>query len=173
MTAIIVSIVTLRRNTAQFRQQRLDARDDKLRAEIANLSAALTQRGDQLDIVVARSRELVDSITTDATSAEEIKGRYVWGNKAILAQEVSELYTRIGTHATTITMLTGDQVITDLVDRITEAAREERLIYRKRLTIVPPDERDELDRRSVEVRNAINVAREQLVALGRERLGTD
>ncbi len=53
-TAIIVSarfnVLTLRRSGAQFHQQRIDARDDKLRTEIADLCAAVSERRHQLNI---------------------------------------------------------------------------------------------------------------------------
>lgn len=180
VTAIIVSIVTLRRNTAQFRQQRLDARDDKLRTEIANLSAALTQRIVQLNMLVSRTGELTQSLKeAGVLDEDELRLRYVWGGKIIFAQEVSGLYTQIDSHATTITMLTADPAITELVDRISTAATEERQYYERRLglylegPLLPkPEEKEELDCRNDEVVETISVARQELVNLGRERWGT-
>jgi hypothetical protein len=123
-TAIIVSIVTLRRNAAQFEQQRRDARDDKLRTEIANLTAAMNEIRHKIFIAVERSTELTRSITGEADPNVR-RLRYTTGINAVLGQEVSGTYLRINSHAVTIIMTTSDDAITHPVVRIIEAARKQ------------------------------------------------
>jgi hypothetical protein len=45
IASVTVSVITLRRNASQFEQGRIDARNDKLRAEVIDLISALSQRG--------------------------------------------------------------------------------------------------------------------------------
>ena len=122
VTAIIVSIVSLRRNAAQFQQQRLDARDDKLRTEIANLTAAVNEIRHKIFIAVERSTELTRSIIGEVDPNVR-RLRYRTGVNAILGQEVSGTYLRINAHAVTIMMTTNDDAITQPVVQIIEAAR--------------------------------------------------
>jgi hypothetical protein len=163
---------TLRQSADQFATQRLDAREDKLRAEIASLSAALTQRSAQLDILVSRAVELRKSL--DELDEIEQKRRYYLSAKVIFAESVSGLYTTIFSHATTIKMLTNDEAITKLVDRITKACNEESEHYERLLNLSsePLLGTREYTEHIAEVIDSITVSRQQLVHLGRKRWAT-
>ena len=41
ISSVVVSVITLRRNTSHFEQSRLDARNDKLREEVIDLISAI------------------------------------------------------------------------------------------------------------------------------------
>ncbi len=68
-------------------------------------------------------------------------------------------------------MLTADPAIVQLANGISTAAREERLVYEKRLGLPKSEETDELDRRGVELVVELEEARTELVKLGRQRWG--
>src|ERR1700739_1388277 len=56
--SVVVSVITLRRNTSHFEQSRIDTRNDKLRVEVIDLTSALSQRRSQVAIVFQRIRQL-------------------------------------------------------------------------------------------------------------------
>src|SRR6201997_2773117 len=58
VASVTVNVITLRRNASHFEQGRIDARNDKLRAEVIDLISALSERQSQVAIVVQRIRQL-------------------------------------------------------------------------------------------------------------------
>jgi hypothetical protein len=58
VASVAISVITLRRNENAFEQSRIDARTDKLRAEVIDLISALSQRSSQTAIVVQRIKQL-------------------------------------------------------------------------------------------------------------------
>jgi hypothetical protein len=173
-TAIIVSIVSLRRNTAQFEQQRRDARDDKLRTEIANLTAATNEIRHTIFMAVERSTELTRSISDEADPNAR-RARYRASINAVVGQAVSGTYLRINAHAVSIIMTTNDEAITHPVVRIIEAARTQQSLVETMLTQPgepaprPAGEFTGEIRRQSETMEA---ARKELLNYGHEHWGT-
>jgi hypothetical protein len=115
--AVIVStvfnVVTLRRSARHFQQGRIDARNDKLRAEIAAFNVALGERKSQLDVFLYRIQEIANtSSLDDPAGASELE------QSARAALSVADIYRRISSHTFAINMLTDDSQITACVNRI-------------------------------------------------------
>lgn len=61
IASVVVRVITLSRNARQFEQTRLDARNDKLKAEIAALQTVLDERSSRQAVFTKR---LTDSMST-------------------------------------------------------------------------------------------------------------
>jgi hypothetical protein len=123
--AAVFTVVTLRRTAAQFRQGRLDARNDKLRQEIAAYNAAAGERQSQLDIYLHRVGELVRALPAVRTPAKLEQFRQ--DLKAAFSETVSDVYRRTGAHSFAINILTDDPGILDHVNSIQGGFAEERV----------------------------------------------
>jgi hypothetical protein len=142
IVAIIVSarfnVPTLRRSAAQFQHQRRDARDDKLRAEVAALLVALGERGTQHNNAFTRLVAFVNALDLENLSDDELQepARIA---RTIAYEEMADVYRRISMHGMTIHMLTNDRAITGPIEGIQAALVAEQAAYTKALSV--PDVR--------------------------------
>jgi hypothetical protein len=188
IASVVVSNVTLKRNAAQFEQDRqdnarqyernrqdtrndieqsrLDARNDKLRAVLIDLNIALAERRSQTDIVSSRILTFGKGFTVEnpATPAEIEQGY-----KAILSEELWETYRRATSHAYGMLLLTEDTEVAGHITTIFDALAKERKLFedlanaKTRLQVntdeYPP------------VRDKIEVATKRLISYGLLNLG--
>ena len=113
VVSAIFNLATLQRSGRQFQQGRSDARNDKLRAELAAFNVALGERKSQLDVFVYRIQGLAESFSLD-----DPPDRSEFERTARAALLVADVYRRISGHAFAINMLTDDRDITARVNRI-------------------------------------------------------
>jgi len=97
--SVAVSVITLRRNTNHFEQSRIDARNDKLRAEVIDLISALSQRSSQVEIVVQRIRQL-ENVDRQAIHQHI---------EAMFSEDLWDSYRRATSHAFAVLALTEDR----------------------------------------------------------------
>lgn len=113
VVSAIFNLATLQRSGRQFQQGRSDARNDKLRAELAAFNVALGERKSQLDVFVYRIQGLAESFSMD-----DSPDRSEFERTARAALLVVDVYRRISGHAFAINMLIDDRDITARVNRI-------------------------------------------------------
>lgn len=124
---------TLRRSTAQFRQQREDARVDKLRAEIAALDTAVDEQRSVEEMMLPGMVEALEKAgvqtvishpqmapPTSFPKIVETLQQAVAVAKTMFQESVSPIYRRIAAHAFGVQMLTDDPRIIDPVKMIEE-----------------------------------------------------
>jgi hypothetical protein len=116
--AVVVSAIfnfaTLQRSGRQFQQGRSDARNDKLRAELAAFNVALGERK-------SRIQGLAESFSPDdPPNSSEFE------QTARAALLVADAYRRISGHTFAINMLTDDRDITARVNRIQQQISADR-----------------------------------------------
>ena len=108
IASVAVSVITLRRNNSHFEQSRIDARNDKLRAEVIDLVSALSQRSSQVEVVVQRIRQL-----------ENVDRQTIHENfKAMFSEDIWEGYRRATAHAFAVLALTEDKEAADAIGLI-------------------------------------------------------
>jgi hypothetical protein len=115
------------RTRAHFRRARLDARNDKLRAEIAGLFGALSERSSVDQLVKRRRDELGQPTAKDLTAMKEIGAQ----TRLIIEETLAPLHYQVATHAFLILMLTNDDNITSRVQTIEQTSSEELTDLRK------------------------------------------
>src|SRR5262249_48055912 len=99
MASVVVSVITLRRNTRHFEQGRIDARNDKLREEVIDLISALSQRASQVEIVLQRIKHL-----------EYVDRQAIHQNfEAMFSEDFWDFYRRATSHAFAVLALTEDR----------------------------------------------------------------
>jgi hypothetical protein len=109
--SVIVSVITLRRNASHFEQSRIDARNDKLRAEVIDLVSALSQRTSQVKIVFQRIRQL-----------ENVDRQAIHQNiEAMFSEDLWDSYRRATSHAFAVLALTEDREAAEAVGLILAA----------------------------------------------------
>lgn len=97
--SVVVSVITLRRNTNHFEQGRIDTRNDKLRAEVIDLITALSQRRSQVAIVFQRIRQL-----------ESVDRQAIHQNiQAMFSENLWDSYRRATSHAFAVLALSEDK----------------------------------------------------------------
>jgi hypothetical protein len=121
IVSAIFNVATLRRSGRQFQQGRIDARNDKLRAEIAAFNVALGERKSQLDVFVYRVQELAGSFSLDERPSPS-----QFEQTARAALSVVDVYRRVSSHNFAINMLTDDPDITARVNRIQDEISADR-----------------------------------------------
>ena len=112
--SVVVSVITLRRNTHHFEQNRLDARNDKLRAEVIDLISALSQRSSQVEIVVRRIRQL------ESVDRQAIHQNF----QAMFSDDLWDSYRRATSHAFAVLALTEDKEATEAIGLILGALQK-------------------------------------------------
>jgi hypothetical protein len=114
IASVTVSVITLRRNARQFEQGRIDARNDKLRAEVIDLISALSQRSSQVGIVLQRIRQL-----------ESIDRQAIHQNiKDMFSEDLWDSYRRATSHAFAVLALTEDKQAAEAIGLILGALGE-------------------------------------------------
>jgi hypothetical protein len=119
--SVVVSVITLRRNASQFEQSRVDARNDKLRAEVIDLISALSQRSMQVGILVRRIRHL-----------EGVERQTIHQNvEAMFSENLWDSYRRTTSHAFAVLALTEDKEATEAIGLILGALGQIRNLIEK------------------------------------------
>jgi hypothetical protein len=112
--SVVVSVITLRRNASHFEQGRIDARNDKLRAEVIDLISALSERRSQVEIVVQRIRQV-----------ENVDRHAIHQNiEAVFSEDLWDAYRRATSHAYAVLALTEDKEATEAIGLILGALGE-------------------------------------------------
>lgn len=139
IASLVISWITLGRNERQFRQNRIDALRDRLRAEIVDLNTALVERISRIDVAGARMMALADEAYDEAQGFDDERSWMYRRVKALLSEELSDVYRRIQSHAAAIMLLTSERAAADPAFRILVAATEE---FESHFDIIPesPDE---------------------------------
>jgi hypothetical protein len=158
--SVTVSVITLRRNASHFEQGRIDARNDKLRAEVIDLISALSQRKSQVEILVRRIRQL-----------ENVDRQTIQQNiDAIFDEDLWDSYRRATSHAFAVLALTEDKEAALAIGLILGALEEIRNLVEAAAVNQSPSplvDRAELDKLSHE----IEVATKQLKSYAVCKLG--
>lgn len=108
VSSVVVSVITLRRNTSHFEQSRLDTRNDKLREEVIDLISALSQRSSQVAIVLQRIRHL------ESVDRQAIHENF----KNMFSEDLWDSYRRATSHAFAVLALTEDKEATEAIGLI-------------------------------------------------------
>jgi hypothetical protein len=151
IASVTVSVITLRRNGSHFEQNRIDARNDKLRAEVIDLISALSQRSSQVGIVLQRIRQL-DSVDRQ-TIHQNIKDMF--------SEDLWDSYRRATSHAFAVLALTEDKQAAEAIGLILAAIEKIRELVEAGAanpSEIPLVDRAEID----EVGHAIDAATMQL-----------
>jgi hypothetical protein len=158
--SVIVSVITLRRNAAHFEQGRIDARNDKLRAEVIDLISALSQRSSQVEIVVQRIRQL-----------ENVDRQTIHQNiEAMFSENLWDAYRRATAHAFAVLALTEDKQATEAIGLILGAFRKIRELVEN--AAANPSTIQLIERADLaELSHTINAATKQLMAYAVCKLG--
>lgn len=152
---------TLSRAAERHTQSRLDARNDKLRAELAALLSAAGQRRSQMEIFANRVTNLIGGVQSVAD-----RGALMIAVRAALNESVGALYSRVDGHIYAVRMLTNDGFILDRVAEINEVLKSDLADYEIAIEIAPKPRDDRAmagiaQRREIQT-NQLSVATEQL-----------
>jgi hypothetical protein len=162
IASVTVSVITLRRNARQFEQGRIDARNDKLRAEVIDLISALSQRSSQVGIVLQRIRQL-----------ESVDRQAIHQNiKDMFSEDLWDSYRRATSHAFAVLALTEDKEAAEAIGLILGALGEIRKLVEKAAanpSAVPLVDRAEIKK----VGHAIDAATKQLKLYAVCKLGVN
>lgn len=160
ISSVVVSVITLRRNTSHFEQSRLDTRNDKLREEVIDLISALSQRSSQVEIVIQRIRQL------ESVDRQTIHQNF----KAVFSEDLWDSYRRATSHAFAVLALTEDKEATEAIGLILGAL--EKLPNLVETAATNPLANDPVDTAEAsKVGHAIDVATKQLKSYAICKLG--
>ena len=160
IASVVVSVTTLRRNTSHFEQGRIDARNDKLRAEVIDLISALSQRSSQVEIVVQRIRQL-----------ENVDRQTIHQNiEAMFSENLWDSYRRATAHAFAVLALTEDKEAIEAIGLILGAFGKIRALVEN--AAANPSSIHLIERADLaELSHAIYAATKQLMAYAVCKLG--
>jgi hypothetical protein len=158
--SVVVSVITLGRNTSHFEQGRTDTRNDKLRAEVIDLISALAQRRSQVAIVFERIRQL-----------ESVDRQAIHQNiEAMFSEDLWDAYRRATSHAFAVLALTEDKEATEAIGLILAAIEEIRKLVEA--AAANPSTIHLVDRGEAEkISHAIDAATKQLKSYALCKLG--
>lgn len=158
--SVVVSVITLRRNASHFEQSRIDARNDKLRAEVIDLISALSQRRSQVAIVFQRIRQL-----------ESVDRQTIHQNiKDMFSQDLWDSYRRATSHAFAVLALTENKEATEAIGLILGAIGQIRKLVEN--AAVNPSTIHLIDRAEADkLSHAIDAATKQLKSYAVCKLG--
>jgi hypothetical protein len=160
VASVTVNVITLRRNARHFEQGRIDARNDKLRAEVIDLISALSERRSQVAIVVQRIRQLEN--VDRQTIHEHIE--------AMFSENLWDSYRRATSHAFAALTLTEDREAAEAIGLILGAFGKIRELVEKAATNPSSIHLIE-DSELAELSSAIDAATKQLIAYAVCKLG--
>jgi hypothetical protein len=160
IASVRVSVISLRRNASQFEQSRIDARNDKLRAEVIDLISALSQRRWQVEIVVERIRQL-----------ENVDRQAIHQNiEATFSENLWDSYRRATSHAFAVLTLTEDKEATEAIGLILGALGK--ILKLVETAAADPSTIHLIDRAEAdELSHAIDAATKQLKSYAVSKLG--
>ena len=111
IASVTVNVITLRHNASHFEQGRIDARNDKLRAEVIELISSLYERRSQVEIVIQRVRQL-ENVDRQAIHRSI---------EATFSENLWESYRRATSHAFAVLALTEDSEAAEAIGLILSA----------------------------------------------------
>lgn len=153
---------TLTRTDERFAQGRVDARIDKLRAELAALLSASGQRRQQMEIFAHKVTDLIAGAQSIAD-----RDKLMIDTQAALNETVGELYARIDAHVFAVRMLTDDSFILGRIAEIDEVLKSDLADYEvaMKLATKPTDQvaTGRIARRREAQSKALALAIEQLL----------
>lgn len=160
IASVTVSVITLRRNGSHFEQSRIDARNDKLRAEVIDLISALSQRRSQVEIVFQRIRQL-----------ESVDRQAIHQNiKDMFSENLWDSYRRATSHAFAVLALTEDKQAVEAIGLILAAVEKIRELVEA--GAANPSEIHLVDRGEIDkIGYAIDAATKQLKSYAVCKLG--
>jgi hypothetical protein len=178
IAAIIISawfnVRTLRSADDRWRQERLDTRDDKLRAELATLLAMVSELEIRRNAALGRLFIFMNALNPNQLTDEQLQQPARQAASMVLT-ELADLRKRIHVSGITIHMLTANQDITLPVDLIQRAMDSERSAYVKALAV--PEIRnltpDSLRKRLVESRIWSQMGTQRVIDYCLQCLGTN
>jgi hypothetical protein len=160
VASVTVNVITLRRNASHFQQGRIDARNDKLRAEVIDLISALTERRSQVAIVVQRIRQL-----------ENVDRQTIHQNiEAMFSENLWDSYRRATSHAFAALTLTEDREAAEAIGLVLGAFAKIRGLVEKAATNPSSIHLIE-DGELAELSHTIDAATKQLMAYAVCKLG--
>jgi hypothetical protein len=160
ISSVVVSVITLRRNTSHFEQSRIDTRIDKLGEEVIDLISALSQRSSQVGIVIQRIRQL------ESVDRQAIHQNF----KAVFSEDLWDSYRRATSHAFAVLALTEDKEADEAIGLILGAL--EKLPELIEHPAASPSASHPVDRtEAANVSQAINAATKQLKSYAICKLG--
>lgn len=124
IASVVVSAITLRRNASQFERTRLDTRNDRLRAEVIDLTTAVAECHSQVDVATARFRELAEEYAKEGKSPVLADRNQIY--KALLSEHVWESYRRASSHAYAVLLLTEDTELARCIRSILDPLGKQR-----------------------------------------------
>ncbi|MEE6175629.1 hypothetical protein [Mycobacterium sp. 050134] len=138
IAAIVVSarfnVLTLRSADKRFQRERLDARDDKLRGELAVLLSAVGEFRSQQDDVYGQLFDFINTLDFDKLTDEQLQEPASKARSLVFAK-MGSVRRRINICGITIHILTTNAAITRPVELMREAVRSEQRIYGKLLAV--------------------------------------
>jgi hypothetical protein len=148
IAAIIVSsrfnVLTLRRSSAEsrrrgleFQQQRLDARNDKLRSEIAALVGALADRESLRNVMLPLAEAEIYARNVEK-EAPSVAAKYM---ESFSGAERQAVFLKVIGHTYAIKMLTEDETIVRLADQVGQVVAADLGDIKRTLEIVKIYER--------------------------------
>jgi biopolymer transport protein ExbB/TolQ len=159
IASVTVSVITLRRNARQFEQGRIDARNDKVRAEVIDLISALSQRSSQVGIVLQRIRQL-----------ESVDRQAIHQNiKDMFSEDLWDSYRRATSHAFAVLALTEDKQAAEAIGLILAAVEKVRKLVEA--AAANPSEIHVVDSAEEKLGLAIDAATKQLKSYAVCKLG--
>ena len=121
VASVTVNVITLRRNASHFEQGRIDARNDKLRAEVIDFISALAQRSSQVGIVLERINQL-----------ESVDRQAIHQNiKDMFSEDLWDSYRRATSHAFAVLALTEDKQAAEAIGLILAAIEKIRQLVER------------------------------------------
>jgi hypothetical protein len=160
IASVTVNVITLRRNGIHFEQNRIDARNDKLRAAVIDLISALSQRSSQVGVVLQRIKQL-----------ESVDRQAIHQNiKDMFSEDVWDSYRRATSHAFAVLALTEDKQAAEAIGLILAALGEIRKLVETAAanpTAIPLVDSAEIDK----IGHAIDAATKQLKSYAVCKLG--
>ena len=120
ISSVAISAITLKRNASQAERSRIDARTDKLKAELIDLINALGERQPRGDVASSPINEaMADSAKNPGATIRQVEQ----SAKAILAEHLWDVHRRITTHALGALMLTEEEQVVRPIARILGGGR--------------------------------------------------
>jgi hypothetical protein len=130
ISSVVVGVITLVRNANHFDQGRVDARTDKLRAELIDLLIALADRSSQAALVGNRLSELISEVDL-AGDLDFERERFDRRMGAVLSEHIADVYRRIDSHAFGVLLLTDAEDVVVAISAIRQAIEEEQKLLKQ------------------------------------------
>lgn len=162
ISSLVISVITLRRNARNVEQSRIDAKTDRLKAELIDLINALGERQPRGDV----ARHRINEAIAEKALNQDAGAVYIEQTaKAILAEQLWDVNRRIITHALGTLMLTEDVAVVRPIGQILAAIAEARKIWDEVVDLATSPEADAeaMRRQGERIDETVNAANKELV----------